>query len=180
MKVLFVGLGSIGQRHLRNLRRLKGDSVEIIAYRVQRKVPVLNDSLQVEKGTDLAKKYGILEFDDLNEALNEKPDIAFITNPTSQHVETAFKAAQAGCHLFIEKPLGSSMEGVEELVKLVKSKKLVVTVAYQLRFHPGLKQVHRWLQEKRIGKLISASLRQGEYLPNSHPYEDYRVGYAAR
>jgi predicted dehydrogenase len=180
MKILFIGLGSIGQRHLRNLRRLVGDSVQVIAYRVQREAPVLNDLLQVQEGVDLAERYDVLEFDDLDEALNEKPDIAFITNPTSQHIETALRAARAGCHLFIEKPLGSSLEGVEELVDLVASKRLVSTVAYQLRFHPGLKQVHNWLQKKRIGSLLSASLRQGEYLPDSHPYEDYRIGYAAR
>ena len=165
---------------MRNLRRLEGNSIEVIAYRTQRTVPVLNDQLLVEEGADVAKKYGVREFDDLDAALGEKPDIAFITNPTSLHVSVALKAASAGCHLFIEKPLGSSMEGVEELVELVNSKGLVATVAYQLRFHPGLKQVHHWLQEKRVGHLLSASLRQGEYLPDFHPYEDYRISYAAR
>jgi predicted dehydrogenase len=180
MKALFIGLGSIGQRHLRNLREVLGDSVDIIAYRAKRQVPVLNDKFQVDENANLAEKYNLREFDDLDEALNEKPDIAFITNPTSHHVDVALKAAQAGCHLFIEKPIDSCIDKVDELAQLVTEKGLITTVAYQLRFHPGLNQVFRWLQEKRIGNLLSGSIRQGEYLPGFHPYEDYRISYASR
>lgn len=180
MKALFIGLGSIGQRHLRNLRKELGNSIKIIAYRAKRQAPVLDDKFQVDENANLAKKYNVREFNDLDEALDEKPEIAFITNPTSLHVDAALKAARAGCHLFIEKPLDSCIDKVDELAQLVTGKGLVTTVAYQLRFHPGLNRVHRWLQEKRIGNLLSASIRQGEYLPGFHPYEDYRISYASR
>ena len=179
MKVLFTGLGSIGQRHLRNLRELLGDSVEVLAHRVRREVPMLNDRLQVVEGRSLKDEYGIIEFDDLDKALAKKPDIVFITNPTSLHMEVARKAVEAGCHLFIEKPLGASEDGVDELIESVERKRLVALVAYQLRFHPGLMQVSAWLKEKRIGQLISANLLLGEYLPGFHPYEDYRKTYPA-
>ena len=181
MKILFIGLGSIGQRHLRNLRRIMGDSVEVIAYRVKRQVPVLNDHLQVVEGAhNLAKRYNLLEFNNLDQALAEKPDIAFITNPSSMHVRTALKAAEAGCHLFIEKPLSADLKEVDCLIELVEQKRLVVAVGYQLRFHPGLQQIAAWLKEGRIGRLAFATLMQGEYLPGFHPYEDYRTSYAAR
>jgi len=179
MKVLFTGLGSIGQRHLRNLRELLGGSVEVLAYRVRREVPMLNDQLQVVEEGSLKDKYGVVEFDDLDKALAEKPDIVFVTNPTSMHMEVARKSAEAGCNLFIEKPLGASSEGVDALIELVERKRLVVFVAYQLRFHPGLMQVSAWLKEERIGQLISANLLLGEYLPGFHPYEDYRKTYPA-
>jgi predicted dehydrogenase len=180
MKALFVGLGSIGQRHLRNLRKLLGDSVDIIAYRAIRGVPMLDEKRNVVEGGSLKDHYQIREFDDLDNALAEKPDLVFITNPSSMHVEVAKKAAEAGCHLFIEKPLDSSLEGVEDLIALVEKKQLVALVAYQLRFHPGLRQVSSWLKEKRIGQLVSANLVHGEYLLNFHPYEDYKISYAAR
>jgi predicted dehydrogenase len=106
--------------------------------------------------------------------------MAFITNPSSMHVEVALQAAKAGCHLFIEKPLGSNTDDVEELINIVEQQKLVALVAYQLRFHPGLKQVSKWLKEGRIGQPAWAHLVHGEFLPNFHPYEDYRIGYAAR
>ena len=179
-KVLFIGLGSIGQRHLRNLRHLLGDSVEIIAYRERRTVPMLNDQQEVIENRSISAEYQLREINTLDEALLEKPDIALIANPSSMHVETAIKAAEAGCHLFIEKPLGVQHEGVVELIELVEKRRLVAFVAYQFRFHPGLQKIFRWLQEQRIGKLISAHIVNGEYLPNFHPYEDYRVSYAAR
>ncbi len=179
MRVLFVGLGSIGQRHLRNLKKILGDSVEILAYRVRRSVPMLNDQLQVVEGGSIKDQYDILEFDDLDKALTEKPEIVFVTNPCSLHIEVARKAVEAGCHLFIEKPLAAGEEGVEELIELVEQKRLVAFVAYQLRFHPGLQQVSAWLEEGRIGQPIFANLILGEYLPGFHPYEDYRLGCSA-
>ncbi len=180
MKILFIGLGSIGQRHLRNLRRILGESTDILAYRTLRQVPTLDEQRNVVEGKKIKDLYHIREFDDLDQALNEQPDIAFITNPSSMHVEIALKVAKAGCHLFIEKPLGSSIDGIEELINIVEQKKLVALVAYQLRFHPGLKQISKWLKEGRIGKLAWANLVHGDFLPNFHPYEDYRIGYAAR
>ena len=179
MKVLFVGLGSIGQRHLRNLKTLLGDSVEIHAYRVRRHVPFLNEQLQVVEGRSIKEQYDIFEFDDLDEALSKRPDMVFVTNPGSLHIETAIKAAEAGCHLFIEKPLSISEEGIDKLLEVVERKGLVAFVAYQLRFHPGLRQVSAWLKEERIGQLIYANLILGEYLPGFHPYEDYRLGCSA-
>ena len=179
MKVLFTGLGSIGQRHLRNLRKILGSSVEIFAYRVLREVPMLDDQLQVVKTGSIKDRFSVVEIDDLDEALAKKPDLVFITNPASFHIEIAIKAAKAGCHLFIEKPLGISHDGVKELIEIVERKRLVVFVAYQLRFHPGLQKVATWLNEKCIGNLVSASLILGEYLPGFHPYEDYRLGCSA-
>ena len=53
-------------------------------------------------------------------------------------------------------------------------------VGFQFRFHPGLRQVKQLLDEGAIGKPLSARAHWGEYLPNWHPWEDYRLGYAAR
>jgi len=179
-KALFVGLGSIGQRHLRNLRKLLGDSIDIMAYRASRSVPLLDENRCVVEGESVSDRYNVREFDDYDKALSEKPDMVFVTNPSSMHIETALKAAEAGCHLLIEKPLGNNAEGLEKLIECVERNNLIVLVAYQLRFHPGLKKVEDWLKEKRIGKLISAQLIHGENLTGFHPYEDYRISYASR
>ena len=77
-KVLFIGLGSIGQRHLRNLRHLLGDTAEIIAYRERCTVPMLNDQQEVIENRSIAREYQVREIGTLEEALSEKPDIALI------------------------------------------------------------------------------------------------------
>jgi predicted dehydrogenase len=180
MKALFCGLGSIGQRHLRNLRMLLGDGAEILAYRTRKETPVLNPDMTVRTGANLEDVYGIRSFNRLDDALAERPDVVFVTNPNSQHLPVALAAASAGCHLFIEKPLSHSLEGVNELIELVERNRLVAFVAYQFRFQPGLSLLKSFIDQGRFGRLLAAHIVNGEYLPDWHPYEDYRESHAAR
>ena len=175
-----VGLGGIGQRHTRNIRALLGDDAEILAYRTRGLSHVLTDTLTIEPGADLETRYNVQRFDDLDKALSQKPDVVFITNPSSYHISPAIAAAEAGCHLFIEKPLSNSLEGVEELTEITESKQLTTLIGYQLRFHPCFRLVKKLLDEDAIGTLLAARLEVGEYLPAWHSYEDYRQMYASR
>lgn len=180
MKVLFAGLGSIGQRHLRNLLELTKGDVEVSAWRQMRSAPVLDEQLNVISSTDPATYYGVRVYDHLDEALAAKPDVVFVTNPTRFHVSVAIKAAAAGCHIFIEKPVADAWDGIDELQHLVRQNNLVAVVGYHYRFHPGLQTVKQWLDEGRFGRLVSAQFFNGEYIPHWHPYEDYRQTYGAR
>jgi predicted dehydrogenase len=179
MKILMIGLGAIGQRHLRNLRKLKGDDLEILAYRFRNTSRVLTDDLK-EEGGNLEDKYNIESYDDLDLALAQKPDAVFVCNPSSLHIPTAIKAARAGCHLFIEKPLSNNLDQIEELIDLVDGQKLIAVVGYQLRFNPCLQRLHAVLNERMIGHVLSVRVEVGEYLPGWHTYEDYRNSYASR
>lgn len=180
MKILMAGLGGIGQRHVRNLLTLKGSNVEIIAYRVRNQSQVLTDQLAIESGSNLEEKYAIKVFTDLDQALYQKPDAVFICNPSSMHITVALLAAQAGCNLFIEKPLSNNYTHIEELVALIENNSLVAMVGYQMRFHPCLLRLNSLLQQKVIGRIIATRIEVGEYLPGWHTYEDYRQMYASR
>jgi predicted dehydrogenase len=180
MKVLFVGLGGIGQRHLRNLRAILGSSLEVHAYRVRQLTRTLTDQLEVEPGTELETKYGVKVHRELDSALAVKPTAAFICNPSSLHVPVALAAAKAGCHLFVEKPLSHSLDGVETLVQMTDRQGLVGLVGYQLRFHPCLQALHQQIKQGLVGRPLCARVEVGEYLPDWHRYEDYRQMYAAR
>ncbi len=179
-RALFVGLGGVGQRHLRNLRALLGDSVAIDAYRVRRERAVLDDQLRVVDETSLEERYGVECFASLEEALSRAPDVVFVTNPSSLHVPVALAAARAGADLFIEKPLSHSLEQVEELAELVDSRRAIAFVAYQLRRHPGFLRLKQLLQAGVIGRPLSVRAEVGEFLPGFHPYEDYRRMYASQ
>ena len=78
-------------------------------------------------------------FDDLDRALAERPDAVFVCSPCSQHVETAQRAADAGCHLFIEKPVSHTLDGLSRLADTVAQKGLVALVGCQWRFHPSVR-----------------------------------------
>ena len=180
MKFLVVGLGSIGQRHVRNLRTLLGNKTEITAYRSRGLDLVINEDMSVERHMSPEQRYGVQTFDDMETALDQEPDAVLVTNPTGLHMPTALKAAQYGCNLFIEKPLSDRLDGASDLLEMVERQGLVALVGYQLRFHPMLRKVRQMLSDGAIGRVVSARLEFGEFLPDAHPYEDYRAGYAAR
>lgn len=176
-----IGLGGVGQRHLRNLRSMFGAAVEIDAFRVRNRPDVLTDALELDPTGDLRERWSIASvFHSLDEALARRPDAVFICNPSSLHVPTALAAARAGCHLFIEKPLSHDEQNVDELIGVAERGNLVGLVGYQLRFHPCLRHVRELLSTGEIGRVLAVRAEVGEYLPSWHRYEDYRQMYAAR
>jgi predicted dehydrogenase len=165
MKFLFCGLGSIGQRHLNNLISL-GEK-DVIAFR-NKKTSLLNNQIKIPT------------YDSLEEALKQKPDVAFITNPSIFHISYALKLANKGCHLFIEKPLATENIRLNELEKITKDRNLVVSVGFMMRFHPAVKQIKKWLNDKIIGFPITVRMSCSEYLPLWHPWENYERSYAGK
>jgi predicted dehydrogenase len=118
---------------------------------------------------------------DLQEALKKhKPDAVIVGNPTSMHLDIAIPAAEAGCAILLEKPISNSTERLDQLESAVKKSGSKVLVAFQFRFHPGLIRAKQLISDGEIGRVISAHVHFGEYLPAWHPWEDYRKGYAAR
>lgn len=167
MKFLIAGLGSIGRRHMRNLIAL--GQKDIVLYRT-RKATMPEE--------DLA---GFPQETDLQAALEKhKPDAVIVSNPTSLHLDVAIPAAEAGCSLLLEKPLSHSMDRIDELASALKKGGGRVVVGFQFRFHPGMMKAKQLISDGEIGRVISAHVHFGEYLPAWHPWEDYRQGYAAR
>jgi predicted dehydrogenase len=177
MKFLFCGLGSIGQRHLRNLKKLRPDA-EIYALRRTSNSLVIEDGKAKNAGS-LDDYYGITSLSSISEVKKIKPDVSFVTNPSSMHAETAASLAELGSHLFIEKPVSCSTKGLSALRDTIRKKKLLSFVGYQSRFNPVVMKAKE-ITEKNRKNLISASFEWNTYLPSHHPYEDYSKGYAAR
>lgn len=180
MRILIAGLGAIGQRHARNLRALRGGGVELFAYRSRRLRHVVTDRLTKDDTRDVEAELGIRAFEDLDAALEPKPDAVFVCTPSSRHLDVAQRAAEAGCDLFIEKPVSHTMDGVERLKTTVDSNGVVAMVGSQWRFHPCVRALRAAIQDGTLGRLVSAEINYAEYLPDWHPYEDYRTSYAAR
>lgn len=166
MKFLIAGLGSVGRRHLRNLRLL-GEQ-DIVLFRTRQA------TLPEE---DLA---GLPVETDLDRALDRKPDAVIVANPTSLHMQVALPAARAGCHIFLEKPVADSLDRTGELAAAAERSGSRIQVGFQFRFHPTLQQAARLIREGAIGQVMTVHAHWGEYLPNWHPWEDYRKSYAAR
>ncbi len=167
MRLAIIGCGSIGKRHLRNLKHLGFQ--ELLAF-----------DIQESRCQEVQKEYGVPAYRDRNEILDQRPQVAFICTPTRSHLEDAVWAARAGCHLFIEKPVADSLEGAAALLDLVEQRRLLTMVGCTFRFHPGLRQAKALVDQGALGTIISARAQFGQYLPDWHPWEDYRQGYSAR
>ena len=163
-RVLIAGLGSIGRRHLGNLRQLGVQ--DILLYRTRPELLPEAPELPV--------------FTDLQQALATRPDIVIVSNPTAYHLQVAFPAAEAGCNLFIEKPLSHAWEGVEAFLSVVQRQRLLSMVGFDLRFDPGLCKVKALLEAGCIGHVVAIQAQVGQYLPDWRPSEDYRQGMSAR
>jgi predicted dehydrogenase len=171
MKFLIAGYGSIGRRHLRNLREL-GHS-DILLYRSRR--GSLSGLPEAE-----AEITGLPVETDLRAALAHRPDAVIIANPTALHLDVAIPAAEQGCHILIEKPLAGDLDRIPALREAVRRGGGQFIVGFQFRFHPTLRQAATLLAQGAIGWPLSVRAHWGEYLPNWHPWEDYRQSYAAR
>ena len=166
MKILICGLGSIGKRHAINLLNLNKEN--LIFFR-ERNLDLKNKKLKKKKS-----------FNSLTKALNENPDVAFICNTTSKHIETAIRCAKKGCHLFIEKPLSNNLKNLKILESIIKRKKIKIMIGYNMRFHPLMIKIKKMLKNKELGSVYNFQTEWSEYLPDWHPWENYKLTYAAQ
>jgi predicted dehydrogenase len=167
LKALVVGLGSIGVRHLNNLHKLGIRELGVVRTR------------NLPPPTEIVPK-DITIFQDLDLALSQKFDLVIVANPTSLHLETLIKALKAGSHVYVEKPIAHEKRLLPELTRYVTLNGPKVLVGCQLRMHPGLQKIEEWIRQGKLGKIYSVQVDLGEYLPDWHPWEDYRQSYAAR
>lgn len=165
-RILVVGLGSIGQRHIQIARKLLPES-KIAA-------------LRHKSCDDLNKAEVDACFTDIESALSFNPQVAIVANPASFHLDIATKLADSGVHLFIEKPIAHTLAGVPELISLCKAKNLVLQVGYNLRFLPSLQKFKEILLSKVIGQPLSVRCEIGQYLPSWRTGSDYREGVSAQ
>ena len=179
-KILIFGLGSAGQRHLRNLKSLKDYQIEIACFRSRNLKILISENMNAEFDIDVNEYYHIKSFNQIEEAFEWIPDAVIIANPISMHIETALQAVKNNASVFIEKPLGSSLLKLNELKSLLRSKNLVGMVGYQMRYHPGVRKIKELILSNSLGQLISGDFHFGEWLPGMHPYEDYRDSHASR
>ena len=166
MKFLIAGLGSIGRRHFRNLRAL-GEN-DIVFLRSHKATLPEDELAGFPVETDVATA--------LN---NHRPDAVIVANPTALHLDIAIPAAEAGCHILLEKPISGSLEGVDLLEAAAKRSGSRILVGFQFRFHPTLKIAAELITSGALGKVLTIHAHWGEYIPNWHPWEDYRQSYAA-
>ena len=164
-KVLIIGLGSIGERHAKALLQI--NNVDIAAYRTKKGNKKIDASLN--------KKIKHFYFEE--EVNTWNPSHIIISNPTSLHIKYIKKYINSNSSIFVEKPIANNLQELNDLNIITKGN---IFVGYNLRFHKIIQTIKSSLVNNKYGSTIAAELNVGHYLPSWHPYEDYRIGYAAR
>jgi predicted dehydrogenase len=160
-RVLVCGAGSIGRRHIGNLRRL---GAEVSGWRSR-----------TDAGEALARELGIRVHAGLGEAI-EAADAVVVATATDRHLEPALAALRAGRALFLEKPVSHSLDGVPELAALAQGR--IVEVGCQLRAHPSLRVLAERLAAGADGPVLTFRGAVGQRLDTWRPGTDYRACYS--
>ncbi len=168
MKILIVGTGSIGKRHLTNCLII--DHFSSVAV--------------VSRSKSLIEEFPAIQvFGTIASACNEqqKYDAAIVATPTSLHIENCVDLIQNGIKkIYLEKPVAQNLDHVDSLVALAQAENVTVFVGFDLRFDLGLNHVKSLLEKKAIGNLISFQAEVGQYLPDWRQGTDYKEGMSAK
>ena len=169
MRFVIIGSGSIALRHLRNIKSILPNS----------KVAVLVDKNRfTEKKKDsLSQAQSIIHSKE--EAISYAPEAVIICSPASFHIDMAMFYAQNGINIFLEKPLSNNLDGVNQLIEIIKKKKIIAMVGYPLRFNRSLIKFHEKIKQGFIGDILKIRSRSSSYLPKWRPNIDYRKSVSA-
>jgi predicted dehydrogenase len=172
-RVLVIGVGSIGERHLRCFRATGRAEVTFCE---------VHDALREE----VAQRYGIAQvFHRLENALADPPTIAVIATPAPLHIPQATRLAAAGVHLLIEKPLSISLGGVARLREAIAANQVTAAVAYVYRVFPALTAMRQAIVDGRFGRPVQLVADCGQHFPTYRPayrtiyYKDRATGGGA-
>jgi len=167
MKILVVGCGSIGERHIRNLIDIS--SLNIIAF----------DTSKERLGV-IKKRYNVETYDNIERCFENDIDAVIVCTPPNTHIQVADQALAHSAHVFIEKPISDRLDGLDELIKKATDNQKIISVGYCFRFSEGLKMVKSLIDSGKLGRILSIKAEFGQYLPDWRPWQNYKQSYTAK
>lgn len=160
MRILIIGLGSIAEKHIKSILEINSKA-EIYALRHDENINSLDNVINIYSLEDAPKNLNFI----------------LISNPSSKHFDTIQSVLHLKCSLFIEKPVFTNLNGVDQLIQKINDHNILTYVACNLRFHPVIEYLKSELTKR---KPIEVSVYCGSFLPEWRPDNDYREGYSAK
>jgi len=142
-KFAIIGTGNVTNDHISALQKVEGAELTYIFGRNKSAVK------------ELANKHNILWTTDYNEILkNPDIDIIDITLASGLHADFGIKAAKAGKHVIVEKPIDVSLEKAEALINECKKHGVTLGVISQMRFSKGMRKLYNYVSTGKFGEFI--------------------------
>lgn len=172
LRVGIIGCGHAARIHAGRLAALRGVEIVALADSDPSATASLAESLEVSGSTrpvTFTDHRGLLA--------GATPDAVAIFTPHKAHYRPAMDALQAGCHLFVEKPLSTNTQEAADIINLAKGRGKTVAVGHQYRLAPSLVEARRRLEEGTIGplRLVTATLSQPWYATHQGPEDSWRL-----
>ena len=137
-------------------------------------------NFEVDNSSTIEDKYKVKSFYYENDLKGIKPKITIISTPTITHTNYSLFAKKLGSNVFVEKPGISKTQDIDLLEKTFRNATLFFKVGFQRSYHPILKRVLEEVKKDDINEKYYCTLRLSSFLPDWHPYENFRNLYACQ
>ncbi|MDP7025883.1 MAG: Gfo/Idh/MocA family oxidoreductase [Candidatus Marinimicrobia bacterium] len=144
-KLALVGAGTIGKRHLEAISQV--EEAELMA--------IVDNQDQAES---ICKEMKVPFFNTTEEMLQTlKPEGVIVCTPTEIHLEPVLSSLNAGAHVLVEKPISSTMEEAQEIIKTAQTASREVLVGHHRRYYGTIQKTRKMIHDGVIGKLVGIS-----------------------
>ena len=161
MKILIIGLGSIGKKHVDGILNLYSEA-HIYALRTSINSEVYRNVINIYCKKEIPSNI----------------DFVIISNITSSHEDSILNILDLGCPLFIEKPVISDLKNSDEIYYQLTKSRIKTYVACNMRFHPSIEFLKNYIETNSI-KINEVNIYSGSFLPEWRPGKDFRNTYSA-
>lgn len=166
-RVLVIGAGSIGERHLRCFLATSRVSAGFVEVR-----PELAEQIR-------QRHPGTISFPNLASALEKQWDVAVVATPAPMHIQQTIELLNRKINVLVEKPLSVELTGVDDLLRAEQQSSAIAGVAYVHRANPVLTEMRAAIHSGRFGKPVQLVATTGHDFPHARPaYAD--IYYAQR
>ncbi|WIY53854.1 Gfo/Idh/MocA family oxidoreductase [Devosia sp. YIM 151766] len=150
LRIGIVGLGWFGEIHAETIIGIPNLKLDALCTRTP------------ERLAEQGQKFGVSKlYTDYNDMLAD-PDIDAVSICTmwDQHTEPAIAALKAGKHVFLEKPIASTVEDARKIVEAAQTSKGILFIGHVVRFNPRYRMAKQAIDEGRIGNIVALSSRR--------------------
>ncbi len=165
IKVLVIGLGSMGKRRVRCLQRLGVSDITGFDPRADRR-------------DESGAKYGIATLGHWDQAKALRADAWIVSTPPDTHIGYGFEAVQRGVSFFTEANVTDPRAA--ELTALLTKSDVVGAPSCTMRYYPGPRRIKAMVEAGAVGRALTFTYQSGQYLPDWHPWESYKDFYVSK